>query len=324
MKLKMLAAALLTMTALNAQADDLELTISSPVLNTELPSASGLTAQGRFLYAVGDDSPYLFELDRHFNITDKLLIKDYPIVNGRIPKAVKPDFEAMTEVRDGRNLWRVVLGSGSKADVREIGYLIDWKSGTKLESHLGALYGQLYAAAGFSGEQELNIEGLTTAGNHAYLFNRGNPTTSNVVFRVSLSEFMAYMKGQRTSVSKVDAFTVKLPNVSSFEAGLSGGDYWPEAGALVYTASVEATGDAYNDGAILGSFVGLINLDDLEAGKVLDLNSSSVPLTRNGRVVITKVESMAIQQRDDEELKGVLVSDNDDGTSEFFNFKLTR
>ncbi|WP_211233953.1 DUF6929 family protein [Chitinilyticum litopenaei] len=299
-----------------------KLEISPAVLNADLPSASGLSARGRSLFAVGDDSPWLFELNRQFQITGKQLIKDYPVeANGRIPKKIKPDYEAMTQVRIGKQYWRIVLGSGSKADVREWGYMLSADQQTKLERNLKPLYAQLYAASGFSGEETLNIEGLATAGGHAYVFNRGN-SGSNLIFRLDQAEFIAYMQGKLEQVSKLDVFKVSLPRISNFEAGLSGGDFWPQANSLVYTASVEATGDAYNDGAILGSFVGLIPLDSFVPGQTIDLAPSSVLLTRKGQAVITKLESIAITEADTDEIEGVLVSDNDNGTSEFFRFEL--
>ncbi|WP_432721390.1 hypothetical protein R0381_002489 [Jeongeupia wiesaeckerbachi] len=299
-----------------------KLELGPAVLNTDLPSASGLAAKGRFLYAVGDDSPWLFQLDQQFNITDKQLIKEYPLdTNGRIPKSLKPDYEAMTQVRIGKHYWRIVLGSGSKSTVREWGYLLSDDRQTKLERDLKPLYAQLYAASGFSSDETLNIEGLATAGGHAYLFNRGN-SGSNLIFRLDQAEFIAYMQGTLPQISKLETFKVSLPRISNFEAGLSGGEFWPQANSLVYTASVEATGDAYNDGAILGSFVGLIPLTALKAGQTLDLAPTSVLLTRHGRALVTKLESLAITASDDDEIKGVLVSDNDNGTSEFFRFEL--
>lgn len=319
-----LGAAWLSVCACHAHADDraLRLLVSPSVHQTSLPSASGLSLQGDALYAVGDDSPYLYQLDPRFNIAGTLLIKPYPVVGGRIPKSVKPDFEAMAVLADGATQWHAVIGSGSKAIVREVGFLIHPASGTRIEFKLGALYASLTAAAGFTSGQTLNIEGLAVARGHVYLLNRANPDTANIVFRIRQDEFLAYAKGQRATVSRVDAFVARLPKVGGYEAGLSGAEYWADAGSLVFTASVEATGDPINDGAILGSFVGLIELDRLESGRVLDLRADAVPVLKNGAPLITKVESIAIRSADDDAIVGVLASDKDDGTSEFFDFAL--
>ncbi|WP_373974216.1 hypothetical protein NT239_11270 [Chitinibacter sp. SCUT-21] len=322
--LKHLIAATLAATfALHANAETYSLELGQANLNTGLPSASGLTYRNGFFHAVGDDAQWLFELDQNFYITDKQLIKEYTIdpATGRIAKSVKPDFEAMDQFRLGKQTWSMVLGSGSKANVREVGFLLSADRITKHERSLVSLYSQLKTAAGIS---ELNIEGLALTHSKAYIMNRGNGG-GNLIFAVKRQEMIDYMFGRLDRFSKVETFKVKLPVVANFEAGLSGGDFWAKNNSLVYTASVEATGDSYNDGQILGSFVGVIKLDQLREGVVLDLTPTSVPLLdQAGRVVITKAESLAIISSEEDEIKGAIASDNDNGTSEFFYFKLEK
>ena len=314
--------AAIAMTTAYAAAPNYELSLSAPILNTDLPSGSGLSSKGKFIYAIGDDAQWLFQLDRNFNITDKQLIKAYPLdPNGRINKAVKPDLESMAQFRQGKKDWQMVLGSGSKAVIREVGFLLAGDYVTKHERNMQSLYSQLKISAGVN---ELNIEGLAFTPNKAYILNRGNGG-GNLIFALKRTELIDYMFGKLDRLSKIETYKVKLPTVGTFEAGLSGADFWAKNNSLVYTASVEATGDSYNDGAILGSFVGVIDLDRLKEGEILDLTPNSVPLLdKSGRVVITKAESLAIQDSEEDEIKGVIVSDNDDGTSEFFRFKLEK
>jgi len=300
------------------------LSVSEPTLKQEFPSASGVIVNNEKIYAVGDDSPYLFTISNNFDIDHKELIKHYPTKkNGRILKKVKPDFEAMDEMSiHGEPSW-VILGSGSKADVREWAFVIDFNQQTKIERSLKPLYRQLYQASGFSGKQELNIEGLASSDKSAFIFNRGN-SGSNVIFEIALNEFHDYLTGKSQQVSNIKAYHVTLPTVDGFEAGLSGAEYWPETDSLIYTASIEATGDAYNDGDILGSFVGVVKVDQLHERQDLDLRDETVPLLKEGKRVITKVESVGIAESSLNQVKGVLVSDNDDGTSELFDFTLER
>lgn len=304
--------------------ENLSLELGPSILNTELSSASGLVSYGKALYAVGDDSPWLFKLNQRFNIKNKHLIKDYPMTDdGRIVKAVKPDYEAMAMVEHELKDWFLVLGSGSKAEVREWGYMISKNTKQQIETSLAPLYAQLYQAGGFTGNQELNIEGLAIAKDKAFIFNRGN-SGGNLIFMLDKAELVDYMVGKISQVTELETFNVTLPTVAGFEAGLSGGEFWVEGKSLVYTASVEATGDAYNDGEILGSFIGLIPLKAFKKkDQNIDLTVASVPLLNDiGEPIITKVESIAIVESDEEEISGALVSDNDDGTSEFFSFEL--
>ena len=203
-------------------------------------------------------------------------------------------------------------------------YVIISKNTKKeIETSLAPLYAELYQGGGFTGDQELNIEGLAIAKDKAFIFNRGN-SGGNLIFVLDKAELVDYMVGKTTQVTELKTFTVTLPTVAGFEAGLSGGEFWVEGKSLVYTASVEATGDAYNDGEILGSFIGLIPLKAFNKQSTnIDLTANSVPLLNDaGQPIITKVESIAIVESDKDEISGALVSDNDDGTSEFFSFEL--
>ena len=144
----------------------------------------------------------------------------------------------------------------------------------------------------------------------------------NMIFALPKEEFVDYIQGRRSSVSRPEAIPVRLPSVNGFEAGLSGGEYWAKRDSLVYTASVEATGNAYADGAILGSFVGVIPRRNLRSNVLLDLVDAAIPLSRDGRIVLTKAESIAVESGGLRKIKGVIVSDNDDGASEFFWYQL--
>ncbi|MGD8172721.1 DUF6929 family protein [Vibrio sp. TRT 21S02] len=300
------------------------LDFSQPTLNKGLPSASGVVVTDNQIFAVGDDSPWLYQLDNDFKIEQKQMIKHYPVRdNGRIVKKVKPDFEALDNIEvNGRDSF-VMLGSGSKEDVREWAFVISHDGLVRTERSLKALYKNLRTAAGYNADQEINIEGLATSEDSAFVINRGNGG-SNVIFDIPLEGFQAYLAGQTDQLKGIKAYHVTLPVVKGFEAGLSGAEYWDEADSLLLTASIEATGDAYNDGEILGSFVGKVKLSDLDASKTLDLTDNLIPLLKDNKRVITKVESIAIQKQDSHSVKGVLASDNDDGTSEFFSFSFKK
>lgn len=321
---KLFSALLLAGVSATAAAAPYKLTLGEPVLNKQLSSASGLVFTQNALFAVGDDSPWLFTVNPDFTVKDKHMIKEFPMEeNGRIQKKVKPDYEAMSTLNYQDSEWFLVLGSGSKADVREWAYLISADRKQQIERSLKPLYAQLYQASGFSGDQELNVEGIVTTPTLAYIFNRGN-SGDNLIFSLPISELTAYMAGTQTAVKDLTTYRVKLPVVNEFEAGLSGGEFWASNNSLLYTASVEATGDAYNDGEILGSFIGVIPLDKLDTKATLDLTETSVPLLKGDKPIITKVESVAIETQTANVVSGALVSDNDDGTSEFFNFSLKK
>ncbi|WP_434997814.1 DUF6929 family protein [Vibrio scophthalmi] len=307
-----------------AVAQETTLEFSNRTLNNDLPSASGVVVVDKKIFAVGDDSPWLYQLSPEFTIVEKDLIKEYPVrENGRIVKKVKPDFEALDNIEVSGKPSFVMLGSGSKLDVREWAFVISQDKQLKIERSLKPLYKNLRVAAGYSAEQEINVEGLATSDDSAFIINRGNGG-SNVIFELDLETFQEYLAGAVDQVNDIKTYHVNLPVVEGFEAGLSGAAYWEETESLVLTASIEATGDAYNDGEILGSYVGLIELDELSTSKTVDLSQNLIPLMEGNKRLITKLESVAFTQQSDTAVSGVVASDNDDGTSEFFNFTLTK
>ncbi|WP_104403130.1 DUF6929 family protein [Vibrio penaeicida] len=305
-------------------ASSADLTVTTPKLNTAFPSASGIVYTEDMVYAVGDDSPWLYKIGLNFRIADKDLIKHYPVEkSGRILKKVKPDFEAMELLSINGKPSFVMLGSGSKSGIREWAFVVSQDKQIRIERSLIPLYEQLYRASREYGVEELNIEGLAASEGTVFILNRGNGG-SNVIFTAPMQQFEDYLTGKTDTIANLGTNKITLPEVGGFEAGLSGATYWKQAKRLVFTASVEATGDAYNDGEILGSFVGSFPVSQLESGKELNLTNVAKPVSIKGKQVITKVESVSVTQDGSQAIKGVLASDNDDGTSEFFKFRLTQ
>ena len=322
--LKKLLIAALFGTALLASAEQpaFELKISKPVLNKTIPSGSGMVPYKDGFLVVGDDSADLYAINQHFKLREKSQIKAYPVRSkGRINRKIKPDFEAMAQFRRDHILWNMIIGSGSTPDTREFAYLIAADSSLRHERKLGALYRQFSELGGLTGTQRINIEGLAVAGEEVFFLNRGN-SAGNIIFRVALGEIYDYMTGKIERVAQISKYEVRLPVVDGVEAGLSGADFWPEIDALIYTASIEASNKAYGGGKVLTSFIGLIRLDSLHDGQLLELSNSAQQVMRKGKVLITKVESVALTASDKNGASGALVSDNDNGRSEFFRFSL--
>ena len=322
--LKKLIIAALFGAAWFAKADQAEFVphVSKPALNRIIPSGSGMVPHKDGFLVVGDDSAFLYEVDKHFKLKGTSLIEAYPTKqNGRIHKKIKPDFEAMAQFRRDHILWNMIIGSGSTPDTREFAYLIAADSSLRHERKLGALYRQFSELGGLTGKQHINIEGLAVAGEEVFFLNRGN-SAGNIIFRVALGEIYDYMTGKIERLEKIKKYDVRLPVVDGNEAGLSGADFWPEIDALIYTASIEASNNAYDDEKILSSFIGLIRLDSLQDGQLLDLSNSAHKIMRKGKVLSTKIESVALTASDKNGASGALVSDNDNGNSEFFRFSL--
>ena len=79
-----------------------------------LQSASGVERIGNYYFIVSDDSPDLYRLDLSWNIigTTRLFSSDiHP--GDRIPKAIKPDLEAMCLIKWHGKQELLCFGSGS-------------------------------------------------------------------------------------------------------------------------------------------------------------------------------------------------------------------
>ena len=87
---------------------------------------------------------------------------------------------------------------------------------------------------------------------------------------------------------------------------------------IIFTASVENTDNAYDDGEILGSFIGIIDLSNNEISSLFDF--CMVPQDKSK----LKIESVAI---DDENSIGnttlILIADDDQGSSTLIKSNLT-
>ncbi|RZL89530.1 MAG: hypothetical protein EOP82_19185 [Variovorax sp.] len=314
---------MLAMLACSSYAADIDILIAGPVVNKRLPSGSGMTWHAERYFVVGDDSPYLFTLDRKFAITDRSVLQEYPVQrNGRIAKDIKPDYEAMAIVVWNGAAWNLILGSGSKKKTRESGLLVstDGKSASHARD-MAVLYRDFAALAALKAGQEVNIEAVAVTQEEAYFFNRGN-AGRNILFKVALGDLMAYMTGKADKIADIRLHEARLPRLKGTEAGFSGADYWPELDSLVYSASVEGADNAYDDGEVLGSYLGLIPLSTLKDGATLDLTRSAKRLSKSGVPIKTKVESVALRHTERRRATAALVSDNDNGSSEFFDVVL--
>ncbi|NVO31995.1 DUF6929 family protein [Hymenobacter lapidiphilus] len=279
-----------------------------------LPSASGAELVGNALYVIGDDSPWLYRLDAATLATDKAtaLFETAHFSQGRIPKHLKPDLECLTIIcaADGET-GLLALGSGA-TPAREQGY---WVPLTGPENLPGSVYplsmAGLYAALRphLPAGATLNLEAAAATTTELLLLQRtvGAAVGGNLLFRLPLAATLAFLYRRQPSPPPVRVQRFQLPTIDGKPAGFSGAAWF--AGRLFVTASVEDTADAVLDGAVLGSFVG-----------VLPPKAGAAALARlmwpDGRPYLGKVESVAVRRqvaRGHFEL--LLVTDDDTGGS---------
>lgn len=275
---------------------------------TEIPSASGIAKYGSHYFVVGDDSPYLFEIDVNFQIVRKIqLFSEDELIGKRIPKAKKPDFEAL-EIIDNKEL--IIFGSGSKSPQRNLFIRIHLDSMEIKKTDISLFYEKLKSLPEMK-DVELNIEATSYKDGFLHLFNRSN----NLLIVFNYADFIDFVKNQG-AWPEPKVFRFSLPKINNFESKFSGATVLDNTPFILFTSSVEDTDNAYDDGEILGSFVGLIDLSTMQFD---GLSFFQVPQKENP----LKVESVAIIQENGlKQARIILVTDSDGGISELLECEL--
>ncbi len=280
----------------------------------DVKSASGLEVLDNTLYAIGDNSPWLYKINAKFKIEARKAIASVKgLEDGVIPKANKPDFEAMAvaEKKNGKEF--LIFGSGSKSPQRDRLARIRLENGEVQNYSLEGFYKKLRQATQLDSES-LNIEGAIIKDEYLYLFNRGE----NLILKYKLEELENYLAGKEES-PEPETYLMKLPEIRGIKAGFSGATLIPDKDIVLFTASVENTENWIADGEVLGSFVGMISLKKLRNG----LKPDCERLTENGKPLNVKVESLAVfYPALNNDLRLLLVTDSDGGDSELLEANL--
>lgn len=272
-----------------------------------IPSASGIVKVEDTLFVIGDNSVWLYELNAQFETVDRHLLME-GVTDSIVPKISKPDFEAMTSLGEDNAKELLIFGSGSKEPERNTMIKFQLKNGNKVNVYdLTTLYDAIKSSTSINAAT-LNIEGATTVGDRLFLFNR----ETNMVLEFSLEAFLNYLDTNGT-IPKLKTYQLQLPKLQGLQVKVSGATTVPDTNQILITASIEDSPNTYDDGEVLGSYVGLISLDQLKD----DYQPTCVLLEEGNQLLKVKVESLEIvQMMNDRHCQIVLVTDSDGGASE--------
>ncbi|MBF9253472.1 hypothetical protein I2I11_09230 [Pontibacter sp. 172403-2] len=305
--------------------EDMEAVVAQKVFYQNLPSASGIESAGIGYYVVGDDSPYLYLLDASYTLVEKTPLFDTTsFAGGRIPKLEKADLESMAQFRYKDADYLLLLGSGATAN-RNKAFIVRQPDAKEVRAvDISTFYTFLQKILARQASSEvLNIEGLAADDTHFYLLQRRLAAGVNTIFRFKKEEFLRYLM-EEGDLPVAAAFYIRLPQIGPYEAGLSGACIYDDK--LFFSASIERTLNAVDDGEVLGSFVGFIPLYTLgRAGDAANpLEVAAVQLKNaDGTMYTGKAESVVVQAKDESGgYKAILVSDDDQGHSELLEVTL--
>jgi hypothetical protein len=296
-----------------------------------IPSGSGIELIDGIIYIIGDDSEYLYGLNHELRLLHKVeLFSAIEKKDGRIPKAVKHDFESMVSFDINGYSHVFVAGSGSLLPQRGIGYLIKLptsynKKHIVWKKDLNSLFQLIKSHPDFETDVELNIEASFIANEHFYFINRAGQQ----LIRYPLAEMVEYLQNHSEGTPFPEILLLDIPLLDGNIYKCSGACYFKDR--IYITASCEATDNAYDDGEIIGSAIGSFSVNDLpDRGRDKGFNAK-IPLTNltavkdnQGAVIKTKWESICIYEQDnDGTLAALAIADPDNGTSELFLIELT-
>ncbi|MCD6180453.1 MAG: hypothetical protein J7K39_11180 [Bacteroidales bacterium] len=282
----------------------------------DISAGSGICKTEEGLWVIGDDSPYLYLIDDKGETQEKYLLSKIPSSGQEnYSKSIKPDFEAMDVFNDTL----LIIGSGSQAFTRDTAYVFDSKNRKLLlKKSLHNLYQKFYLQGDFPIGNSINLEGLANDGKFFYFLQRGNVCGNNRIYCVNKKEMLNYLFKKDYPLPDFTSYLFNLPVINNNKSGFSGACYSPQENTLYFTISVEETNDVYNDGAILGSFIGKIKLNNK-----MDKKLEYWPIKDSSeQFVISKIETLYITEVNSSEIIFFGLSDNDNGKTGFYKLLL--
>lgn len=253
-------------------------------------AASGIVYHNDSLFIVSDNSGYLFEQ----RLDSNQLIK-HPLVQNAsvtIEKKYKPDFESIT-LKDNK---LHVFGSGSTQN-RNRHVVFDLDTNKSTENDFTEIYKKLKTQATIS-DDDLNIEGALYHNDNLHLFQRGNGINAhNGIFVLDSNETAKYHR-------------VKLPKIKHVETSFTDAILFENK--IYFLAAAEDTVSTYDDGEVLGTIMGIMNLNTFEIEKTIQLTSKH------------KLEGLTVFEKDKTGVTFLLCEDNDteDLNATIYKFKL--
>ena len=258
-------------------------------------SASGLIYKNNSILIIGDNSGFLYEY--HLDSQD---LKRHPLLENPIentPKKDKADFEALTDFGDSL----YVFGSGS---TQKRNKMIQVNSSTKKVIATNDI-ADLYAVMQNFGEikpEDFNIEGAIYNGERWFLLNRGNGSSNkNVLFTIRGKN----LANDFTIISN----TYILPKIKGVRSSFTDGILVDDS--IYFLATAEDTESTYDDGEVLGSLIGSINLKTMKIDFTKKISSTH------------KFEGLSLYANSKEKIEFLLCEDKDSEVLETAIYKLT-
>ena len=243
-----------------------------------LSNSSGLVLQNGNLYLIADNSTFLYQYNLQENTFLKIPLTEN--ASDTIEKSEKPDFESIV-FHDKKLL---LFGSGSTSK-RESLITFSLKKQKSKCSDLSALY-RLLKNKFLIYDYEFNIEGVVYYKKSIFFFQRGNSQS----FKNGIIEI-------NDKKHSVDFHPFELPKIK--DATTTFTDATVIKNKIYFLATTENTNSTYEDGEVLGSLFGCIDIKSkkLEFTEIISNNQ--------------KFEGIALYKKSKNEFQFLVCEDND-------------
>ena len=251
-------------------------------------AASGIVYSYHSLYLVSDASTLLYCYD----LTEKQLSKIHCNQSDaeHMHKKDKPDFEILTRVGNALHL----MGSGSTPK-RNFQVIYNLNTKAIQTNDATDLYQKFKTAAAFN-DDELNLEGAFIHNKKWYYFQRGNSRTgTNGIFVVD--------------GNNIKFHPISLPKIKHVEATFT--DAIVVNDKAYFLVAAEDSKSTYDDGEILGTLLGRMNILTMEIDFTKKLSDTK------------KFEGITLYKKNANTLEFLLCEDNDSEATESIIYKLT-
>jgi hypothetical protein len=281
------------------------------LLLKDFPSGSSLEFYNNRIYLIGDDAKQILVLDQAYNHIDSIPL--FEARESRIPKYKKADLEASALIVTGDEARVLVFGSAAVSNREVVLELSPGKPSDSIKTISTAVFTNRLKQAGI---KEINLEGAATVNEYLVLCNRANENNTVNNFIITTPDFL-----DNQATIKFNISSVKLPKQKNIN-GISGLAYVPEKDLLLFTASTELTGNAYDDGEIGDSYIGWIKdastklyLPEISPDGIINLAEADKEFAAE------KIESICVEKYHEDIFDIHLVSDNDKGESTLFKIQ---
>lgn len=267
-------------------------------------AGSGAAWIGGVLAVVQDDANFIALVDPDSDTVHSLTlpageggVRQFGTERGN--KQFKLDLEACVAVPDGTGEMLVAFGSGSTPMRERIVLVSGIPHAPRLEVRdASAFYTLLRGAENFSGS-EMNVEGAAWRDGRLMLFNRGNGAPVDGRQPVDATCEVDWRR-LRAFLRDPDAPPPAPELVTRYELGdidgwrLTFTDATTVGDALLFTATAEASPNAYDDGPVAGSALGVIDgagarwtvIENAEGGRFDGKVEGIAPGRRPGTVFV--------------------------------------